>query len=787
MCSSSYKRLELGPNAVADKDMDQKIVFRLNDNGIGPELLQNVLLERGWTEYDPEVHGEDGWNIWWKTSRFRTSEYTNLLPWQWINHYPHCTSITKKDCLCRNLRKMRIVHGCSVYNFSPVAYNLPNDYTKFVSEYASLRQPKDKQSGRKMWICKPAESSRGRGIFIFKELSELQYDCNAVVQEYIKDPLLIGGYKFDLRVYVAVCSFHPLQIYVHEEGLVRFGTEKYDLDRPDNVFAHLTNTSINKFSPGYTADKDQVGHGCKWTISQLRRYFSQNNVCDTLLWQRIANIITLTMLMQAPTAPRVSNCFELYGFDVLIDNSMKPWLLEVNFSPSLSSDCHADVISKKAMLHDLLDLISCPESGLGHVPEIYSTSRRGRRGATYSEPGMSSRSRSSQISSGSTVISAHSEKSLIHRRGKKPSFAPNRALPVRHAPINRYRSSKPLENLASKKNPQDLTNSMESLNNFFHRDSPLFRDRMHTYGGRQEMPTPGQRDDNGGSLTVRTDAGLLQVESKASLLSDSGLSSLSSVVDGNNNVSGPNDSGTRPVAPSKSDSSHQHQHSQNSLSNGSRCDTPMPLTQDGSRQSQIFTDSSFSLGGDTPRQLRLQTGNSPICRGENSLGKLYSSKLMSLRPVTPLLKRPVHSSPDCKRLPVEEYQGMNYSTQQVDSQEKQLQADKLSSTYAFRSSLQRNREMRELLPPSVKNPGKNGKPPLTRIARKKVGNFYLVFPFNEHTQQIAHGKLDPKQIIKELQKQQRATENAQRESESSSTNEPWGVRIWAPLRTSEGE
>lgn len=47
----------------------------------------------------------------------------------------------------------------------------------------------------------------------------------------------------------------------------------------------------------------------------------------------------------------------MYGFDVLIDENLKPWLLEVNFSPSLGSDCQADVIAKKPVLHDLLDLL----------------------------------------------------------------------------------------------------------------------------------------------------------------------------------------------------------------------------------------------------------------------------------------------------------------------------------------------------------------------------------------------------------------------------------------------
>jgi hypothetical protein len=51
---------------------------------------------------------------------------------------------------------------------------------------------------------------------------------------------------------------------------------------------------------------------------------------------------------------------ELYGFDILIDSSLKPWLLEVNLSPSLGCDSPLDVRVKSAMLVDLLTLVGLP-------------------------------------------------------------------------------------------------------------------------------------------------------------------------------------------------------------------------------------------------------------------------------------------------------------------------------------------------------------------------------------------------------------------------------------------
>lgn len=50
------------------------------------------------------------------------------------------------------------------------------------------------------WIVKPSDSSRGRGIYLLRELGELAYDQASIIQRYISDPLTVGGYKADLRL-----------------------------------------------------------------------------------------------------------------------------------------------------------------------------------------------------------------------------------------------------------------------------------------------------------------------------------------------------------------------------------------------------------------------------------------------------------------------------------------------------------------------------------------------------------------------------------------------------------
>lgn len=330
------------------------LVFRLHESA--PQLVREVLLERGWMEYNEQEQEEGDWNLYWRASAFRSADFTNVLPWQRLNHHPKTLGITRKDHLARNLKRMRGTFGSVLYNFSPTAYILPNNYTAFLAEYTKSRLRNTGKSG--YWICKPVDLSRGRGIFIFEDIKDLMYDSPVIVQRYISNPLLISGYKFDLRIYVCVKSFHPLTIYIHQEGLVRFATERYNLSSLDNPFSHLTNTSINKLGPCYKTAKERVGQGCKWTMNKFRCFLHSQDIDERLLWQRINNIVTLTLLTIASSAPSSPNCVELFGFDILIDANLKPWLLEVNYSPALTLDCAADVIVKKDVLNDLIDLMN---------------------------------------------------------------------------------------------------------------------------------------------------------------------------------------------------------------------------------------------------------------------------------------------------------------------------------------------------------------------------------------------------------------------------------------------
>mmetsp|Transcript_38856 Transcript_38856/g.28141 ORF Transcript_38856/g.28141 Transcript_38856/m.28141 type:complete len:228 (-) Transcript_38856:808-1491(-) len=223
-----------------------------------------------------------------------------------------------------------------------------------------------------MWIAKPAASSQGRGILVTNKLSEIpQKNSQYIVSEYIDNPLLFNGYKFDLRIYVALTSINPLRIYIYEEGLTRFATCKYTNNlsaagKKQQKYMHLTNFSINKKNVNFvSSEADQDGQGSKWTLTCLRKAFREQGIDDSAIWRKIEDICIKTILSAEPfifqgmaaNVPFRDNCFELFGFDILIDNLLEPWLIEVNLSPSLGCDSPLDQKVKAMLIGDLFTLV----------------------------------------------------------------------------------------------------------------------------------------------------------------------------------------------------------------------------------------------------------------------------------------------------------------------------------------------------------------------------------------------------------------------------------------------
>jgi hypothetical protein len=130
---------------------------------------------------------------------------------------------------------------------------------------------------------------------------------------------------------------------------------------------HLTNYSINKKNENFVQNEnsEQDDFGFKWSLGAFCKHLEQVGIDMNLLWSRIYDVILKTIIagehhvMQAmkKNAMHRTNCFEILGFDVLIDSDLKPWLLEVNLSPSLATDSPLDHTIKSTLLADAFNLV----------------------------------------------------------------------------------------------------------------------------------------------------------------------------------------------------------------------------------------------------------------------------------------------------------------------------------------------------------------------------------------------------------------------------------------------
>lgn len=270
--------------------------------------------------------------------------FETLLPQlredQMLNHFAQEGAMINKGRLAGHLARSRIA-GDPV-DFYPETYRLfdADERARFLEQLPETDAPEN------LWIFKPSGLSRGKGIRILWQLAHLKSgddplldaEQQYIAQRYIRQPLLLKGRKSEVRVYWIVASVDPLLVLMYREGTVRLCNQAYQLGDFDNVLIHVANTFQQKKHPDFDGTKE-----LKWRFGELDRdladRFGSRAYTETTLKPAVraalAQVARSVLEPLRDTGTR-GMCFGLFGADFIIDETLRPWLTEIQKNPGLS-------------------------------------------------------------------------------------------------------------------------------------------------------------------------------------------------------------------------------------------------------------------------------------------------------------------------------------------------------------------------------------------------------------------------------------------------------------------
>ncbi|KAI1706363.1 tubulin-tyrosine ligase family domain-containing protein [Ditylenchus destructor] len=334
---------------------------RAKSNG---QVVSMCCRKMGMIEYSDGVN--EHCDIYWHNIVYNDMKTIIKNPEARVNKFPGMTELAKKVSLTQAIRSMKELFPWE-YEFYPQSFVLPAQLDEFRQQSEQMNATGQKQ----YYIVKPDDGAQGTGIYLIKSSNELRSTSEKqLVQEYLSDPYLMKDrLKFDFRVYALIKSLNPLSIYVAREGMARFCTEPYVKPTPSNfsnLYAHLTNYSLNKANGTYIHSKslkDQL-QGSKRLLSTVLHQMEWEGLRTRRLWHEIKMVLAMVpeiMLNYEHYFCDVSGpqCFQIMGFDIIVRRDGVPFLLEVNSAPSLSVE-HTELSENGELINVRSIMIKVP-------------------------------------------------------------------------------------------------------------------------------------------------------------------------------------------------------------------------------------------------------------------------------------------------------------------------------------------------------------------------------------------------------------------------------------------
>ena len=257
---------------------------------------------------------------------------------------------------------------------------------KKIGSTQTINIPKTFNSGKNMWIIKPVNLNRGRCIKVLNNLNSILKEMKLIkkskkiniidnnsrhvklkhnfetintnsksnspekdrnnsngikceyimIQKYLEKPLLYQGRKFDIRIWVLFITNRENEIFIFKEGHLKAASLQYNPDS-DDLFIHLTNYSVQKYHSHFS--ELEIGNEIPFNDFQFEldvKHSLKNFRKD--IYPKIVRIVRLTggaAKKGKMNFMGFKNCFEIFGYDFILDENYKPYLLEINSNPGL--------------------------------------------------------------------------------------------------------------------------------------------------------------------------------------------------------------------------------------------------------------------------------------------------------------------------------------------------------------------------------------------------------------------------------------------------------------------
>ena len=354
----NYAR-EVSDNNINNNDICKyKKFFRvvLSRPEIYDIVCYTLYKDSSWSELPHGLSLGQCWNLYWSYGPPHI-DFTKLFSFQKVNHLINNRIVHRKDLLHKHIMKIRKLNKkCNeIFNIMPMTFLLSKEYINFVEEFHRIKDTKDYN----IWIVKPVGKSRGNGIFLIDNISDVPLNDTFLVQKYLSNPLLLDeGYKFDMRIYCLVTSVNPLEMFLYKDGFARVSNELYSMDI-SNIKVHLTNAAIQNRQAKKSNNYEKIYGGSKISLDMLKYKLKKQYKVDFahVIWPQVKDIITKVFICCQNDIPYCPSTFEMFGFDVIIDSNLKCWLLEINSSPSLERSNVLDDEIKLPLVKDIIKII----------------------------------------------------------------------------------------------------------------------------------------------------------------------------------------------------------------------------------------------------------------------------------------------------------------------------------------------------------------------------------------------------------------------------------------------